>query len=146
MATDELALEHQNGATNGITSTNGASNGHSNTKSANKPLEERRHLFDISYYLSRYFYWHGRICATHPFKVIVTSLVLVAICSLGLLNFRTEANAIKLWIPRGSDFAKNYEFLWNKYPIDIRFHSIVFLAPEHDPNILQPKYFQHMFS
>ena len=57
MATDELALEHQNGATNGTSSTNGASNGQSNTKSANKPLEERRHLFDISYYLSRYFYW-----------------------------------------------------------------------------------------
>ena len=57
MATDELALEHQNGATNGTTSTNGTSNGQSNTKSANKPLEERRHLFDISYYLSRYFYW-----------------------------------------------------------------------------------------
>ena len=35
---------------------------------------------------------------------------------LGLFNFHTEANAIKLWIPSTSDFAKNYEYLWDKYP------------------------------
>ena len=64
---------------------------------------------------------------------------------IGLLNFKSEANAIKLWIPASSDFAKNYDYLWNNYPPDIRFHSIVFLAPENDPDILQPKYIQHIY-
>ena len=80
-------------------------------------------------------------------QYIIGSITFYLLISLpiGLLNFKSEANAIKLWIPATSDFAKNYDYLWNNYPPDIRFHSIVFLAPENDPDILQPKYIQHIY-
>jgi hypothetical protein len=44
--------------------------------------------------------------------VILTSLTVTLIGSLGLFNFHWESNAIKLWIPAHSDFALNYDYLW----------------------------------
>ena len=41
-------------------------------------------------------------------------------------------------------FARNYHYLWSKYPPDFRFHSVIFVAPENDPDILQPKYFKEV--
>ena len=71
-------------------------------------------------------------------------LIFVAVCCAGLLNFHAEANAIKLWIPTGSDFARDYDYLWSRYPPNFRMHSVIFTAPPEDPNILQPKYIQHV--
>ena len=88
-----------------------------------------------------FLFRHGILCAKHPKKVISLILALVAISCLGLLNFQTEANAIKLWIPQGSDFAQNYDYLWSRYPPNIRTHSVIFTAD----NILQPKYIQQMY-
>ena len=84
---------------------------------------------------------HGRLCARHPVKIILGSLLVSLICSLGLLNFHWEANAIKLWIPTESDFARNYAFLWENYAPDMRFHSLLF-ATDRGENILEPKYIQ----
>lgn len=85
---------------------------------------------------------HGKICARHPVKVLLAVLTFIVISMLGLINFHWESNAIKLWIPSSSDFARNYDYLWSKYPPDFRFHSIIFEAP--DANILQPKYLQEV--
>ena len=63
---------------------------------------------------------------------------------VGFLNFQWEANAIKLWIPNESDFARNYAYLWDNYPPDMRFHSLLF-GTENDENILEPKYIQKMY-
>lgn len=81
--------------------------------------------------------------AQRPVFVIVTSLAFTFLCGLGLINFHWESNAIKLWIPKTSDFAYNYDYLWNKYPPDMRFHSIVFTTDTGE-NILQPKYLQQV--
>lgn len=86
----------------------------------------------------------GKVIAKHPLKVIAASFLVIGLCSLGLMNFHWESNAIKLWIPSSSDFARNYEYLWEKYPPDFRMHSVIFVAPENDPDILQPKYLRQV--
>jgi hypothetical protein len=89
------------------------------------------------------FFRHGQIVASHPKKVIFVTFSLAMLASLGMINFHWESNAIKLWIPSNSDFARNYEYLWSKYPPDLRFHSVIFVAPG-EGNILEPKYIQQV--
>ena len=97
--------------------------------------------FNHLYFLSR----HGRFCAKHPKKVIFASLSLSLLSCLGFLNFQWEASAIKLWIPSESDFAKNYAYLWENHPPDMRFHSLLFTTDNEVDNILEPKYMQRMY-
>ena len=93
-----------------------------------------------------FLFRHGSLCATHPKKVIFFMLVFVAVSCAGLLNFQTEANAIKLWIPAGSDFARDYDYLWSRYPPNFRMHSVIFTSEDdQSSNILQPKYIQQMY-
>ena len=88
-----------------------------------------------------FFCSHGRLCARHPVKIILGSFTLALLCSVGLLNLQWEANAIKLWIPSESDFARNYAFLWENYAPDMRFHSLIFTT-DNGQNILEPRYIQ----
>ena len=92
-----------------------------------------------------FLFRHGSLCATHPKKVIFFMLVFVAVSCLGLLNFQTEANAIKLWIPAGSDFARDYDYLWSRYPPNFRMHSVIFTSDQKSESILQPKYIQQVY-
>ena len=39
-------------------------------------------------------------------EAVVLGLTLALLCMVGLLNFQWEANAVKLWIPENSDFAR----------------------------------------
>ena len=66
--------------------------------------------------LSRQGYW----IACHPKKTILGSLLVVALCSVGILQFHNETSMVKLWIPPNSDFARNNEWLWDNYPPDWR--------------------------
>jgi hypothetical protein len=60
--------------------------------------------------------------------------VITGLCGIGLLEYRTENNAFKLWIPDNSEFLKNYNFLQEKFPPDTRFNNII-VAGE---NVLTP--------
>ena len=50
----------------------------------------------------RFFYWWGCTVASNPYKVILATLLLTGLCSLGLLKFRSEADGWKIWLPEGS--------------------------------------------
>ena len=39
---------------------------------------------------------------------------------VGLMNYKTESNPYKLWIPKDSKFIKNAEWLWTNHPPKIR--------------------------
>ena len=41
---------------------------------------------------------------------------------IGLLNYKSEGNPYKLWIPKDSDFVKNTDWLWSHYPPDSRYN------------------------
>ena len=42
---------------------------------------------------------------------------------MGLLNYKTESNPLKIWMPKDSEFVKNAKWLENTYPSKIRFGS-----------------------
>lgn len=54
--------------------------------------------------------------ASHPVKFILVSLLLTGLALIGMINYRTENNAFKLWIPDNSDFVTNYLWLEENSP------------------------------
>jgi hypothetical protein len=49
--------------------------------------------------------------ATYPWWAISACFLIAGLSGIGLLNYRTENNAFKLWIPDNSEFLANYNFL-----------------------------------
>ena len=70
--------------------------------------------------------------------VIIISLLVTLLGSIGLIFIRAENNAIKLWIPQQSDFTKNYQWLYENYPPEFRQHSIII----HGDDVLTPEAIQ----
>ena len=88
---------------------------------------------------------HGRFIARHPLPVIVCTFLCSAASLVGFINFHWEANAIKLWLPIGSEFVTNYEHLWQTHPPEIRLHQMIFVVDGGEGDILQPEYFRQVF-
>lgn len=86
---------------------------------------------------------HGQWVSAHPYLVIALTFLATVLGGVGLMNFHWEANAIRLWIPSNSDFTKDFNFLWNNHPPEMRFHSVLFTTTTEE-NILQPKYFRQV--
>ncbi len=63
---------------------------------------------------------YGRLVATYPWQAILGCFVIAGLSGIGLLEYRTENNAFKLWIPENSEFLANYNFLQEKFPPDTR--------------------------
>ena len=49
-----------------------------------------------------FFYSWGHAVASHPCKFILATLVVTALSLLGLLNFSSEADGWKIWLPEGT--------------------------------------------
>ena len=49
---------------------------------------------------------HGRLVARHPVLTIACSFLVTSLTFIGYLNFKWETNAVKLWLPAGSEFVK----------------------------------------
>jgi len=90
--------------------------------------------------LQSFFYWYGTLLARYPVKSILIALVIPLSCSLGLLRFKTENNPYKLWIPQDSDYIRDQEWLWQNFPDDIRFHSVILTGD----NVLTPLHVQKL--
>jgi predicted RND superfamily exporter protein len=73
--------------------------------------------------------------ATHPWWAILGCFVIAGLSAIGLLEYRTENNAFKLWIPDNSEFLENYNFLQEKFPPDTRFNNFLVAS---DNNVLTP--------
>ena len=82
------------------------------------------------YLLLRYGYKIG----SNPWWVLLGCAILSGLCGLGLIRYRSENNPFKLWIPSGSDFVKNNEWLEENFPPDVRYNNVI-IAGE---NLLTP--------
>jgi len=91
--------------------------------------------------MENFFRWLGETVCLHPIKVMVASLVFVGIGCLGLPFLYTENNMIRLWIPKESDFAANYAWLWSTHPPEFRQHSVIL----HGEDVLTPQAVQKMY-
>merc|ERR1711892_1406909 len=85
--------------------------------------------------LETFFYWYGCKVAKYPLIFISITLMIPALSCIGLLKFKTENNPYKLWIPQNSDYLRNHEWLWEHFPDDIRFNSVIITAD----NVLTPE-------
>ena len=52
--------------------------------------------------LEKVFIWYGRAVARYPAVAIVLALILTGICSIGFLDWKTENDGLKLWLPKVS--------------------------------------------
>jgi len=84
---------------------------------------------------------YGKNVATHPIKVALGCLLITGLASVGLLRWKTENNVYRLWVPDSSHFLRDYNWLEENKPEDIRFNSVI-LAADHD--VLTPMAFQQM--
>ena len=73
------------------------------------------------------FAWYGGQVACHPRKVVAGCLLATGLASLGLLNYRTENNVFRLWLPDTSAFLTNYNWLEEHSPQDVRSAGIQFI-------------------
>ena len=91
------------------------------------------------------FYKWGVTVATHPWTVIAISVVLTFVCSLGLVNFDKETDPNKLWIPKGSSYLSNKEWLSRNFPQDKRVQTLIFQSTTNG-NILSPESLKEMMA
>ena len=50
--------------------------------------------------LERGFTKYGKLVAKYPALFIVLSLILTGVCSLGFLDWKSENDGLKLWLPK----------------------------------------------
>ena len=86
--------------------------------------------------LENFFYWWGCKVASNPYKVILGALLVVGLCSLGLMNFRSEADAWKMYLPEGSHYSEVQAWKNEHFVEDVRGTLTLF---QHKENILTPE-------
>ena len=84
---------------------------------SNYYLNQQNMLYHNCHILFR----HGKTVARKPWLFILVSLSLCGLASVGLLQYKTESNPYKLWIPPDSDFVRNTDWLWSNFPPDSRY-------------------------
>jgi Niemann-Pick C1 protein len=83
--------------------------------------------------LQNWFYYQGLFCARYPWLVILTSLVFVAICSLGWSWFSLERNPVNLWVsPSSKALAQKTHFDENFTPF-YRTTQLFFVSETDQP-------------
>ena len=89
------------------------------------------------------FYNWGRFVARRPWIVIVTSILVTCICSIGLINLKFETDANKMWIHNDSKYKINTKWISENFPQDKRVQTIMFRS-ESSANILSPESLKFM--
>ena len=88
------------------------------------------------------FGWYGGFVARRPVTMMASCLLVTGLALIGMVNYRTENNAFKLWIPDNSDFVENFAWLEEHSPPEMRFNSLIVASED---SILTPESLLHMF-
>ena len=62
----------------------------------------------------------GQYNSRFPGGVILLSVLVTLLSSLGLLTFREEAEMTALWVPEGSKFREDFEWVGEHFPKQLR--------------------------
>jgi len=93
--------------------------------------------------LERFFTWYGSLVSTFPRTAILSCILATLAGGAGLLRFYEEADAASLVIPPYSEFRRNIDFLDNNFPLEVRYHSVVYTAEDVlTPPVIQAIYKQ----
>ena len=95
------------------------------------------HSFDC------YCRW-GKLVARRPYVVIIVSFIISALCCIGLVNIKFEADTNKMWIPKTSTYLPNGRWIGRNFGRGDgkRGHLIIF---ESKTNILKADHVREMY-
>lgn len=85
--------------------------------------------------MRKLFFRVGYFVAGRPLIMILASIVVTVATLAGMLRFRTESRAQKLWVPQNTVALDNYEYVTQRYGQDVRLSSIVFLGKAENMNL-----------
>lgn len=68
--------------------------------------------------------------ALHPWKTIICSLIVTALCGLGLIRFHNEKDLLLLYVPKSHSFYTDTQWLINKYGVFEREENVLVEAPD----------------
>ena len=83
--------------------------------------------------LQRFFYWWGCTVAQNPLKVILATLLITGLSLLGMLNFSSEADGWKMYLPEGSRHSRVQKWKDEHFVENIRGTITLFT---HKENVL----------
>ncbi|CAB3372453.1 Hypothetical predicted protein [Cloeon dipterum] len=85
-------------------------------------------------YLEAMFYRRGYDIATRPGRYVTLCLLVTVLCSFGFFRFRQEQQPVNLWLPRNSNFVRDFNWLMENYGEFYRIQSVIITADD----VLQP--------
>ena len=83
--------------------------------------------------LQRFFQWWGNKVALNPIKVILATLLITGLSVLGMLNFSSEADGWKVYLPEGSRHSKVQKWKDEHFVENVRGTITLFT---HEENVL----------
>ncbi len=101
---------------------------------AKKRLLESTSLFVVNTFENIFYKW-GTFVASNPIKVIIFSILLTGVCSVGFLKFYSEADVQKLYLPPDHIYLQNKEWRQENFKDIGRGH---FALITHEENVLTP--------
>lgn len=70
------------------------------------PIPAQPRTYQLNTILAKTFYSLGFFCAKHPFLTIILGLTISGLVNIGWKKFEVEKDPVRLWVPRGSTFAR----------------------------------------
>ena len=95
----------------------------------------------------RYFAWHGRMCARHPFIVVSAGILLTILFSLGIFNFQLQNNPVALWASPSSSSYQQLVFNNENFGAFWRIEQMIFTSKnETDPTMIKMNILNEMLT
>eukprot|EP01119_Soliformovum_irregulare_P016469 TRINITY_DN4764_c0_g1_i6.p1 TRINITY_DN4764_c0_g1~~TRINITY_DN4764_c0_g1_i6.p1 ORF type:complete len:903 (+),score=239.28 TRINITY_DN4764_c0_g1_i6:61-2769(+) len=88
-------------------------------------------------WLQKYFLWHGALCASHPKKIIILSLLVTAALSAGMFNLEQENDLNKMWISASSQALANQQTFNNYFGSFYRREQVIITYEDPTRDILK---------
>lgn len=98
----------------------------------------------VEHFMRAIFFRLGLFVAKRPSKVIIGSLIFLALSALGMFRFSFETRKDKLWIPVGSTTGKQRRWVNANFGHTSRLSSIVFVARNESTGIATKSAFLQM--
>ncbi|KXJ79597.1 hypothetical protein RP20_CCG000345 [Aedes albopictus] len=86
--------------------------------------------YHVSISIGQFFYRLGRFIANNPWRTIIGSWLVVAVCSLGFLRFHQEKSPMKLWVPQDSKFLHDTNWVIDNFKEGNRIETVMLTAPD----------------
>ena len=87
-------------------------------------IEHKKNL----HFINRYFAWHGRMCARHPYIVILCAFIITGVFAIGFVNFQVQNNPVLLWSTTSSRSYQDLQFMNENYGPFWRIEQMVFTS------------------